>query len=104
MPALRKRWRRLTGRLRTAWRCRRVRNRRRSCEDQQVEDHADKTVGARHPPILAASEPALLGPAKPQVTAPGRVFGTHRTARARRGAVTTTECTPEWIEVYLSEF
>jgi hypothetical protein len=27
-----------------------------------------------------------------------------RTARARRGAVTTTECTPEWIDVYLSEF
>jgi hypothetical protein len=75
-----------------------------AAQDQQVEDHADKTVEARHAPILAASEPALLGPAKPQVTAPGRVFGTHRTARARRGAVTTTECTPEWIEVYLSEF
>jgi putative transposase len=37
-------------------------------------------VETRHGPILAASEPAPLVTAKPQVNVPGRVFGTHKLA------------------------
>jgi hypothetical protein len=49
-----------------------------AAQHQQVEDQADETVETRHGRILAASEPVPIATAKPQVTAPGRVFGTDR--------------------------